>query len=522
MVKWIAMLGVDLTELTSLVLLFMYCASALTFHNHRVAHTELTALLPMLLAFFMQYLHQYLSPCNKRVYSSLSALLIMSFSIASLQVVNNLQMTYLKCIIIFSFLIHARPFVRITNEHNLPVVTLTAFCYLAQNVACSKIISRYFTRKSHLLTESSIIMGTIPLIFTSLTLETPESLLSLSFAEIQAVRILLFSIIFVALLSLAFFASKANMQVLKTCSLSCFAEVLVIMLPRAKNALVSHRSLFKKKICKSVLLGAVSFAFALLAACINIDSKAMGKSLMSKKVALHLRRKFFHVALFLVVYCLQDATSSQLAFQRLFFPLGITLVLIQSVFMWTQTAHGAFWTKTLKSFLKKDERQLVRSPLYLLYGSAFPLLLFNPRNYETLSDTCPLAINLKLLCLSGFVLLGISDSCAAIFGTIFGASKISLKGRAFVKTWEGLISAYFGAFFGFSFLLRNFSENESVLLHNASFLHAISLLSASVEAFTDIDDNLILPPTASCLWILLLLRTKTLSVTKRSRYRNTV
>ncbi|KAI9332127.1 hypothetical protein DFJ73DRAFT_855980 [Zopfochytrium polystomum] len=193
------------------------------------------------------------------------------------------------------------------------------------------------------------------------------------------------------------------------------------------------------------------------------SSKAPGPS-----SALNMRRKYFHamaVLMFVPGYIL-DAELMHLAFS-----VSISaLIMIEYVRAFRVWPVGAEIHSFLQQFVDKwDQGPVVLSHLYLLLGCALPVWL------NRIPDKTFRAG------LGGIIVLGIGDSMASIVGYRIGKTKW-LNSSKSVEGTVAFCTSVFLCFMMMDFTLRGVAQ-----------LLFVSVMTGLFEAFSDQNDNLVIP-----------------------------
>ena len=222
-----------------------------------------------------------------------------------------------------------------------------------------------------------------------------------------------------------------------------------------------------------------------------------------------LRRKLFHVvalAAFLPVAII-DAP---------FMTLALTAAASLATIVEVMRLMGCLGSIGLTSWLGKytDHRDgtVIRTHIYLMFGIAFPMVMYYRRVHE---PTCsvslsPSTVVLMLTVLPGILALGVVDSAAAAFGTLFGKHKwASLFGKyvsaktnptLYHKTVEGTVCGAVAAILVWMLLAKLTTGETLAMLGGTwetalgSLIVLVSLLSTSlIETIVEGIDNLELP-----------------------------
>ncbi|CAK9043731.1 unnamed protein product [Durusdinium trenchii] len=193
------------------------------------------------------------------------------------------------------------------------------------------------------------------------------------------------------------------------------------------------------------------------------------ESLMKK----HIVRKSFHVlAICLFAPLLMSGQADFLALSQL---VATLLFIALEVCRICKAPLYEQQNKFLSKYLDKREdisQDLVLTPLYLLLGCSLPVWL-------ELSAASNIAVELRRW--SGLLLIGLGDSCAALFGIRFGGIKWPGSHRTLVGTAAFLLSIACATWI--------FLPLEG--MHWPFFL--TTALAALLEVYTNTVDNLALP-----------------------------
>ena len=236
------------------------------------------------------------------------------------------------------------------------------------------------------------------------------------------------------------------------------------------NLLSFLRYLFEKENLRLLLLQWPALLLAGIASIEMLSRQLQGESLMKK----HLVRKSFHalaICLFAPPLMSQQAdflAISQLVASLLFIALE-TCRVCKSPFFELQN-------RFLSKYLDKREdisHDLVLTHLYLLLGCSLPIWLELSQQSGTTS---------QLRQCSGLLLIGVGDSCAALFGIRFGKVQWPGSHRTFVGTLAFVISVTGAGALAMPALQEIFWP-----------FFLTTLLAGLLEVYTQTVDNLALP-----------------------------
>jgi len=143
----------------------------------------------------------------------------------------------------------------------------------------------------------------------------------------------------------------------------------------------------------------------------------------------------------------------------------------------------------LQSFTdRRDSGPLILTHTYLLFGCAYPYLIWYPSREEIRSDVW------YSVCLSGILMLCIGDSIASIVGSTLG--RVKWPGSS--KTLEGTLAGFISVIVVWNMVIQN--TITPTLLWPIGFVTPFAI-GMVYEAFTKQIDNLVLPVLTSTLVI---------------------
>lgn len=190
-------------------------------------------------------------------------------------------------------------------------------------------------------------------------------------------------------------------------------------------------------------------------------------------------RKIFHLAICVVFI---SGYNQDLEFTR-FAAGGILTIMfiLEMIRAWQLEPLGHHLENVCRTLRGKwDNRYLTLSHIYLLVGTMLPLWLLpnDPKFSSKLALSC------------GLIAVGIGDTAAAVIGTFFGKTQLTLKsGKSGTseKTLEGFLGNV-AAMIAFKLIWVGYTD----FIGEFSFIMAATL-TALVEAMTSTCDNLLLP-----------------------------
>ncbi|KAI8812425.1 hypothetical protein BJ742DRAFT_794169 [Cladochytrium replicatum] len=198
---------------------------------------------------------------------------------------------------------------------------------------------------------------------------------------------------------------------------------------------------------------------------------------------LNMRRKFYHLlatAMF-VPGIVVDAEFSHLAFS---FALS-AFIMVEYIRLLDIQPFGQYVHFFYQSYLDtRDAGLVIVSHLYLLIGCASPVWMSS------------LVKSSAVAALTGIFVLGIGDTAASVGGKLFGRRRWPASN----KTVEGTL-CFVGAVVVFMFLLSLVGVVQLTAFQWLKFT-IIATGSALMEAVSDQNDNLMLPPFTAALMLL--------------------
>lgn len=207
-------------------------------------------------------------------------------------------------------------------------------------------------------------------------------------------------------------------------------------------------------------------------------------------------RKFFHFA---IVACYAPGVIFDDEFLSILSSFVLWLFcLIECVRLSKFTNFSLYIDRSLFPFLKPGCSTwfIIPNHFLLLIATSLPLWTVNFVYFGTFSNVSFASRIVYLF--STLVSVGIGDSVASIIGLKYGKNKV-LQGK---KSYEGLFASFISQFLLYGIIFRVFSGNIWFSYYDFVFL-VCSGVTASIEAITMQEDNLIVPILSISLMIAL-------------------
>ncbi|XP_012555584.2 dolichol kinase [Hydra vulgaris] len=198
-------------------------------------------------------------------------------------------------------------------------------------------------------------------------------------------------------------------------------------------------------------------------------------------------RKIFHfIALFIYLFGWSESELLALISSLVFYAFIVTEIMRVK-----KNTVGLFLNNFLEPFRdENDSGKFILSHVYLILGLSLPFWL---TPYSILQSN-----SLKSLSIfSGVISLGIGDSFASIFGSLYGKSKWSGSNKSHIGTFCCFLSQFLFSII----LLKGLSINISFI--SICMLSFVCFVVSMLETFSSQNDNLILPVYMYILFMLL-------------------
>ena len=365
----------------------------------------------------------------------------------------------------------------------------------------------------YLRAECQLLYNLMPLIFQQLIVGMAFEKIPVQMqTEIVSLSVLLFAILFLCAVRAL---CRVWYQLRIICSPMVFVEFFVIVSPGAISYIREHI----RKNCYNYEIIAVGFFCSLVFAVIGYtfgstatqSSKRITQD--QRKNLLTVKRKAFHVILFIVILVIQREQKYTFSFEKFLFPIIIAVFLVQSsvwAFRNSKSVYHRSFHAVISSYANLSEQKVIRSPIYLLFGSVLPALLLGSTNGFGWDQNREYQLRMQIFAFSGFIYLGLTDVCASTFGTLFyeslthQRSGVELENVRSKKTWKGAFCAYVGTFLGFIYSFHSMASKQIITNHSfirhVYFFHLISVFAALCEFLSTTDDNIILPMLMINIW----------------------
>lgn len=199
-------------------------------------------------------------------------------------------------------------------------------------------------------------------------------------------------------------------------------------------------------------------------------------------------RKFFH---FIAILVYLPVINNQLFISLISGIVIILMLIVELIRIFRIAPFGNSINDIFQPLLDdNDNGKIITTHIYLILGMTIPLWLYTDNRSTSLTSK-----TYSLSLFSGIVSIGIGDSCASIFGKLYGVVK--LPGSK--KTWFGCFCC---AAFQFAFILI-LMKSVSVDYSLTTLQHVVlaCCFTAFLEGVSEQIDNIILP-----LYMYILLR----------------